>query len=129
MLPEELRSHLHYDEQVAVENYILRNYARLLSDEERVAMENGLDAWWSENLEQMHEWGARARTKLVNAPPYEPAPFDESHARQVTAIVTRLRVDHPETIRIRRCAVCGRVARRPDDEQCPWCLAQDRWVE
>ena len=129
MLPEELGSHLHYDEQVAIENYVLRNYAHLLSAEDRAAMENGLALWWANNLEQMHEWGAKARTKLVAVPPYEPAPFDEGHARQVTDIVARLRAAHPEAIRIRRCAVCGRVARKPDDSQCPWCLAQNRWTE
>lgn len=129
MIPEELGSHLHYDEQVAIENYVLRNYVHLLRPDERAAMESGLARWWDENLEQMHEWGAKARTKLVDAPPYEPAPFDEGHARQVTAIVARLRADHPDAIRIRRCAVCGRVARKPDDTQCPWCLAKDRWRE
>jgi rubrerythrin len=129
MIPEELGSHLHYDERIAIENYVLRNYAHLLSEDERAAMESGLARWWDENLEQMHEWGAKTRTKLRDAPPYEPAPFDESHARQVTAIVDRLRVDHPDEIRIRRCAVCGRVARKPTDERCPWCLSEGRWRE
>jgi rubrerythrin len=129
MLPDELSSHLHYDERVAIENYVLRNYVHLLSEGERQTMESGLAQWWDTNLEQMHEWGAKARTKLTAPPPYEPAPFDERHANQVTAIVTRLRAEHPDTIRIRRCGVCGRVARRPDDTQCPWCLAKGRWTE
>jgi rubrerythrin len=128
MMPEEIGSHLHYDEEVAIENYVLRNYTQLLNDAERLAMESGLDHWWSQNLERMHEWGAHARTKTT-APPWEPAPIDAAHAEQVSAIVRRLRAEHGTEIRIRRCGVCGRVARRPTDEQCPWCLARGRWSE
>jgi hypothetical protein len=128
MTPEDIGSHLHYDEQVAIENYVLRNYAHWLTESERSAMENGLALWWSGNLERMHEWGAKTRTRSV-APPWEPAPFDPAHADQVGAIVRRLRTEHGEHIRIRRCGACDRVARGPEEEQCPWCRATDRWVE
>ena len=45
--------HLHYDEQIATETYVLRNYAHLLTEEERAILDNGLQAWWEENLERM----------------------------------------------------------------------------
>jgi rubrerythrin len=119
MIPEDISSHLHYDEQVAIETYVLRNFAHLLSDEERAVLDGGLARWWDENLERMHEWGARARSATV-APPWEPAPFDEPHAEQVRAIVRRLRADHP-ALEFARCHHCGRIVRGPADPVCPWC--------
>lgn len=121
MTPEDIGSHLHYDEQVASESYVLRNFPHLLSDEERAVLDDGLGRWWEENLERMHEWGARARASTV-APPWEPAPFDGAHAEQVRAIVRRLRAEHAE-LSMLRCARCGRIGRGPDDLRCPWCRA------
>lgn len=123
MTPEDLGSHLHYDEQVATETYVLRNYAHQLTDEERAIMDGGLAHWWEENLERMHEWGARARKLLPEVPAWEPAPLDKAHAAQVSAIVQRLQAAHGDKIRISRCAKCNRIGRGPDDTQCPWCLA------
>lgn len=121
MIPEDIGSHLHYDEQVAIETYVLRNFPQFLGDEERAVLDGGLARWWEENLERMHEWGARARASTV-APPWEPVPFDDAHAEQVRAIVRRLRAAHPE-LSILRCARCGRIGRGPDDPRCPWCHA------
>ena len=123
MIPEDIGSHLHYDEQVAIENYVLRNFAHLLRDDERAELDGGLSRWWDENLERMHEWGAHARSATV-APPWEPASLDAAHAAKVGAIVQRLRADHPE-IAILRCARCGRIGRGSTDGRCPWCLATD----
>ena len=121
MIPEDIGSHLHYDEQVAIETYILRNFPHLLTDEERSVLDGGLARWWEENLERMHEWGARARASTV-APPWEPATFDDAPAEQARAIVRRLRADHPD-LQILRCARCGRIGRGPTDPRCPWCRA------
>jgi len=44
MTPEDIGSHLHYDEQVATETYVLRNYAHLLTDAERATLDGGLEA-------------------------------------------------------------------------------------
>ena len=128
MTSEDIGSHLHYDEQVAIETYVLRNYPQLLTDPERAILDGGLEHWWEQNLERMHEWGARARMRTV-APPWEPAPFDTRHAEQVRAIVHRLRADHGAAIRIRRCSRCNRIGRGPADSQCPWCLATDAKLE
>jgi len=122
MTAEDIGSHLHYDEDVAIETYVLRNYADLLSADERAILDGGLAQWWAQNLERMHEWGAAARVKPV-APPWEPAPFDAEHALQVRAIVQRLRADHGDAIRLLRCAHCARIGRGPADAQCPWCRA------
>lgn len=122
MIPEDIGSHLHYDEQVAIETYILRNFPHLLTDEERAVLDGGLARWWEENLERMHEWGARARASTV-APPWEPATFDDTHAEHVRAIVRRLRADHPDLV-IPRCLRCGRIGRGPADSRCPWCRAE-----
>jgi hypothetical protein len=70
----------------------------------------------------MHEWGARTRVSTV-APPWEPAPLDLAHAETVRAIVGRLQAGHGDKIRILRCPRCSRIARGPDDAQCPWCRA------
>ncbi|MEP7027086.1 MAG: hypothetical protein ABI960_00690 [Candidatus Eisenbacteria bacterium] len=126
MTPEDIGSHLHYDEQVALEAYVLRNYSQLLVSEERALMDGGLAQWWETNLERMHEWGARARKLLPEVPAWEPAPFDQSHAAQVSAIVQRLQAAHGGELRITRCAKCSRIGREPDDAQCPWCLAKVR---
>jgi len=123
MIPEDIRSHFHYDEQVAVETYVLRNFAHLLSDEERAVLDGGLGRWWEDNLERMHEWGARARASTV-APPWEPVPFDETHAEQVRVIVRRLQRDHGDAIAIARCPRCDKVGRTPADAACPWCGAR-----
>jgi hypothetical protein len=120
MIPEDIGSHLHYDEQVAIETYVLRNFPHLLTDAERAVLDGGLAHWWEENLERMHEWGARARVSHT-APPWEPAPFDEAHAAQVRAIVRRLQADHGDAIAIARCPRCGRVGRSPADAKCAWC--------
>jgi rubrerythrin len=127
MIPEDIGTHLHYDEQVAIETYVLRNFAHLLTETERAELDGGLARWWEENLERMHEWGARARASTV-APPWEPATFDEAHAAQVRAIVRRLRADHPDLV-ILRCARCGRIGRGPDDPRCPWCRATSAIAE
>jgi hypothetical protein len=122
MNQEDIGSHLHYDEQVAIETYVLRNCQHLLTDPERAILEGGLAQWWAENLERMHEWGARTRVALV-APPWEPAPFDAAHAEQVRGIVRRLQADHGEDLQMLRCARCSRVGRGPGDAFCPWCRA------
>ena len=122
MNAEDIGSHLHYDEQVAIETYVLRNYSHLLTDAERAILDAGLAQWWADTLERMHEWGATARVRHV-APPFEPVPFDAAHAGQVAAIVRRLRADHGEEIQILRCSTCGRIGRGPADAQCPWCRA------
>ena len=123
MIPEDISSHLHYDEQVAIETYVLRNFTHLLSDEERAVLDGGLSRWWEENLERMHEWGAHARASTV-APPWEPAPFDGEHAEQVRSIVRRLRADQPG-LKILRCSKCARIGRGPQDSRCPWCRTTD----
>jgi hypothetical protein len=128
MTSEDIGSHLHYDEQVAIETYVLRNYAHLLTEAERAILDGGLDHWWEQNLERMHEWGARARMRTA-APPWEPAPFDTRHAEQVAAIVRRLRADHGGAIQLRRCSRCNRIGRAPTDSQCPWCRATDAKLE
>jgi hypothetical protein len=128
MSAEDLGTHLHYNEQVAIETYLLRNYPHLLREEERIAMETGYARWWSDNLDRMNVWGARTRVRPV-APPWEPAPFDPTLAERVEAIVRRLRAEHGDAIRIRRCDGCGKVARGPDDAQCLWCEATDLWNE
>lgn len=122
MNQEDIGSHLHYDEQVAIETYVLRNFQHLLTESERAVLEGGLAHWWAENLERMHEWGARARFAPV-APPWEPAPFDAAHAEQVLGIVRRLQADHGDELRILRCTRCARVGRGPGDAFCPWCRA------
>jgi hypothetical protein len=123
MTDEDIGTHLHYDEQVATEAYVLRNFRHLLTDEERATLDDGLAQWWAENLERMHEWGARARKLLPAVPPWEPAPFDTAHAEQVRTIVARLRAVHGAAIAIPRCPKCSRIGRAADDAQCPWCLA------
>ena len=128
MTSEDIGSHLHYDEQVAIEAYVLRNYAHLLTEAERAILDGGLAHWWEQNLERMHEWGAHARMKPV-APPYDPAPFDARHAEQVRAIVTRLRADHGAKVQLRRCTRCRRIGRAPTDPHCPWCRATDATLE
>lgn len=122
MTQEDIGSHLHYDEQVALENYVLRNYAHLLSDEERAILDGGLAQWWDENLERMHEWGARTRVSRV-APPWEPAPLDSAHVETVRSIVKQLQATHGDKIRIVPCPTCSRIIRGPDDAMCPWCRA------
>ena len=119
MIPEDISSHLHYDEQVAIETYVLRNFVHLLRDEERAVLDGGLSRWWDENLERMHEWGARARSATV-APPWEPPPFEAGHVEQVRSIVRRLRSEHPD-LEFARCHHCERIVRTPDDPVCPWC--------
>ena len=126
MTPEDIGSHLHYDEQVATETYVLRNYAHLLTDEERAILDGGLAHWWEQNLERMHEWGARARKLLPQTPPWEPAPFDEKHAAEVKAIVQRLQATHGVQIQLARCPACSKIGRGPEDSQCPWCLTKLR---
>ena len=123
MTNEDIGSHLHYDEQVAIETYVLRNFAHLLSDEERAILDGGLAQWWAENLERMHEWGARARKLLPALPPWEPAPFDQAHAEQMRTIVARLRATHGDKITLHRCPQCSRIGRGAGDVRCPWCLA------
>ena len=120
MIPEDFSAHLHYDEQVAIETYVLRNFAHLLRDEERAILGGGLERWWDENLERMHEWGAHARSSLTTAPPWEPAPFEAAHVEQVRGIVRRLRADHPD-LALARCHHCERIVRGPADPVCPWC--------
>jgi hypothetical protein len=39
MTNEDIGTHLHYDEEVATETYVLRNYAHLLTDEERAILD------------------------------------------------------------------------------------------
>lgn len=119
-MSEDLRSHLHYDEQVAIETYVLRNFRTLLTADELARLDGGLARWWDENLERMHEWGARARASTT-APPWQPAPFDAAHAAEARAIVARLRASHGAAIEIARCAHCARVQRGPDAASCPWC--------
>ena len=126
MTQEDIGSHLHYDEQVATETYVLRNYAHLLTDEERAILDGGLAHWWEQNLERMHEWGARARKLLPQTPPWEPAPFDETHADEVKTIVQRLQATHGDGIWLARCPTCSRIGRSPEDSQCPWCLTKLR---
>lgn len=120
-MTEDLGSHLHYDEQVAFETYVLRNSRALLTPAELEALDGGLALWWDENLEQMHEWGARARASTV-APPWQPVPFDEAHVASARAIVQRLRAAHGTAVEPVRCARCAKVLRGPDDPVCPWCL-------
>jgi hypothetical protein len=126
MTNEDIGTHLHYDEQVATETYVLRNYAHLLTDEERAILDGGLAHWWEQNLERMHEWGARARKLLPQVPAWEPAPFDEAHAAQVRAIVQRLQATHGDQIQLARCPTCGKIGRGPTDNQCPWCRTKLR---
>jgi hypothetical protein len=120
-MSEDLGSHLHYDEQVAVETYLLRNFRDLLTPAELEALDGGLTAWWDENLEQMHEWGAHARSATV-APPWEPIPFDATHVATARAIVARLREAHGAAVEPARCPRCAKILRGPDDPVCPWCL-------
>ncbi len=122
---DELRSHLHYDEQLAVEFYILRHYRHLLTHEEQAALDTGLERWWAQLLERMHEWGAHARSAAV-APPWQPLPLDSQHAAEGRAAVARLRATHGEAIRIARCAHCTRVVRDPAVATCPWCGLETR---
>ena len=117
---DELRAHLHYDEQLAVEFYVLRHYRHLLTDAESAALDTGLAHWWDRLLEHMHEWGAHARVAAI-APPWEPLPLDPDHAEQARAIVARLRATHGDAIAIARCARCQRVLRDPAVATCPWC--------
>jgi hypothetical protein len=126
MSKEDIGTHLHYDEQVATETYVLRNYSHLLTDAERATLDGGLAHWWEQNLERMHEWGARARKLLPEVPAWEPAPFDQAHAAEVKAIVQRLQATHGDAIRPARCPKCDRIGRTASDEQCPWCLAKLR---
>jgi len=122
MMSDELRTHLHYDEQLAIEFYVLRHYRHLLTDEERTALDAGLARWWDRILEHMHEWGAHARAATV-APPWEPLPLDPAHAEQARAVVARLRAKHGEAITIARCGKCQRVLRDAAIATCPWCGA------
>jgi hypothetical protein len=117
--------HLNYDEQIALETYVLRNYAHLLTPEERATLDGGLEAWWAENLERMHEWGAKLRF-WKEPPPWQPAPIDQQHYAQLQAIVKRLQAAHGDEIRVAHCPKCGRIGRTPADDQCPWCLAKLR---
>ena len=117
--------HLHYDEQVAIETYVLRNYSHLLTDEERATLDGGLQAWWEENLERMHEWGAKLRF-WKEPPAWQPAPIDQRHYAQVQAIVQRLQKDHGAKIELARCPKCNRIGRGPTDSQCPWCRTKLR---
>jgi hypothetical protein len=119
-MTEDLGSHLHYDEQVAVETYLLRNFRPLLSAAELALLDGGLARWWEENLERMHEWGAHARAATV-APPWQPAPFDEAHAAEARGIVERLRAVHGAAVDPARCGRCARVLRGPGATRCPWC--------
>jgi len=104
---------------------VLRNYAHLLTDDERATLDGGLQAWWEENLERMHEWGAKLRF-WKEPPPWQPAPIDQAHYAQVQAIVKRLQQTHGESIWLARCPTCSRIGRTPEDEQCPWCLTKLR---
>lgn len=122
-MPEDLGSHLHYDEQVAVETYVLRNFRSLLTPAELAALDGGLARWWDENLERMHEWGAHARVAHV-APPWEPVPFAAAHLAEARAIVARLRATHGAAVEPARCPACRRVLRAPDAAVCPWCLTR-----
>jgi hypothetical protein len=122
---DELRSHLHYDEQLAVEFYVLRHYRHLLTDEERATLDAGLARWWERLLERMHEWGAHARMATV-APPWQPLPLDAGHAEEGRAIVARLRATHGDAMAIARCAHCTRVLRDPAVGMCPWCGLETR---
>ena len=126
MTNEDIGSHLHYDEQVATETYVLRNYAHLLTDEERATLDGGLAHWWEQNLERMHEWGARSRQQLTRVVPWEPEPVDQQHAAQVRAIVQRLQQTHGDEIWLSRCPTCDRIGRTAQDDQCPWCLTKLR---
>ena len=119
-MSEDLGSHLHYDEQVAVETYLLRNFRALLTAGELGLLDDGLARWWEENLECMHEWGAHARSATI-APPWEPAPFDQAHAAEARAIAARLRATHGTAVDPARCAYCRRVLRGPGAATCPWC--------
>jgi hypothetical protein len=123
MNQEDIGSHLHYDEQIALENYVLRNYKHLLTEDERALMDGGLEHWWELNLERMHEWGARTRVSNV-PPPWVPEPVDRVHAETVRAIVRGLQSEHGGRIRIVNCPTCSRIVRGPDDVQCPWCRAR-----
>jgi hypothetical protein len=122
MTNEDIGTKLHYDEQVALETNVLRNYKHLLTDEERVILDGGLEHWWDQNLERMHEWGAHMRSSTV-ALPWVPEPVDQVHAATVRAIVQRLQKDHAGEIRIVRCSKCDRIVRGPSDTHCPWCRA------
>jgi len=122
---DELRSHLHYDETLAVEFYILRHYRHLLTDEERATLDDGLARWWERLLEHMHEWGAHARSASV-APPWQPLPLDPRHAAEGRAAVDRLRKTYGEAIRIARCVQCTRILRDPNVATCPWCGLETR---
>jgi len=119
-MTDELRSHLHYDEQLAVEFYVLRHYRHLLTAAERAALDGGISHWWEKSLEHMHEWGARARMVTV-APPWDPLPLDPRHVEQARAIVARLRTTHGDAIVIARCARCRHVLRDAVVATCPWC--------
>ena len=124
-MTEDLGAHLHYDEQLAIETYVLRNFPHLLSDDERATLDGGLARWWDDNLERMKEWGAHARVVPV-APPWEPAPFAAAHVADARAIVARLRAVHGSAVEPLRCAACHRVVRGPEAGVCPWCLAPVR---
>ena len=125
MTNEDIGSHLHYDEQVATETYVLRNYAHLLTDAERAELDGGLSHWWEHNLERMHEWGAKLRF-WKEPPAWKPEPVDEAHYAQVQAIVQRLQATHGDEIWLSRCPKCNRIGRTAQDDQCPWCLTRLR---
>jgi len=117
---DDLRNHLHYDEELAVEFYVLRHYRHLLTDVERATLDEGLAHWWDDSREQMHEWGAHARAASV-APPWEPLPLDPRHVAFARSVVARLRAEHGDAIAIARCVACTRVLRSPEALACPWC--------
>jgi hypothetical protein len=125
MTNEDIGSHLHYDEQVATETYVLRNYAHLLTDAERAELDGGLSHWWEHNLERMHEWGAKLRF-WKEPPAWKPEPVDEAHYARVQAIVQRLQATHGDEIWLARCPKCNRIGRTAQDDQCPWCLTKLR---
>jgi hypothetical protein len=117
---DELRSHLHYDEQLAIEFHVLRHYRHLLTEAESAALDAGLSRWWERLLEHMHEWGAHARMASV-APPWEPLPLDPGHVETARAILARLRAAHGDAITIARCPHCKRVVRDSAVATCTWC--------
>src|SRR3982751_550081 len=104
--------HLHYDEQIATETYVLRNYAHLLTDEERATLDGGLQAWWEENLERMHEWGAKLRF-WKEPPPWLPALQPDRPDPRGRAVPL---VPHQASIKIRTCVSKVRLPVRREGE-------------